>query len=165
MMGGAEKLWMGLLTGFNRFTPNPCELFKFPVDEFSFWNLVDAYKYFYELDLSGFDMVISGKYPAWMCQHPNHLVYMLHPLRGLYDQYGSQPTSLWGITSQQSNQVQYSPSVKYIWNLLGDSSTTIEVSLMRLTIAHDRAAGCPPIFLPRSVDSPRVARSGYPSYA
>ena len=126
MMGGAEKLWMGLLTGFNRFTPNPCELFKFPVDEFSFWNLVDAYKYFYELDLSGFDMVISGKYPAWMCQHPNHLVYMLHPLRGLYDQYGSQPTSLWGITSQQSNQVQYSPSVKYIWNLLGDSSTTIE---------------------------------------
>lgn len=134
MMGGAEKLWMGLLTGFNRFTPNPCELFKFPVDEFSFWNLVDAYKYFYELDLSGFDMVISGKYPAWMCQHPNHLVYMLHPLRGLYDQYGANRL-VYGASrlSSPTKSNIHLPSNTFgtFWVILPQLS---RISLMRLTI-------------------------------
>src|SRR5439155_7231797 len=36
---------------------------------------------------SHFDRVISLKYPAWMVQHPDHVCYMLHPLRGLYDTY------------------------------------------------------------------------------
>src|SRR6185437_13333476 len=26
-------------------------------------------------------------YPAWMVRHPNHVCYMLHKLRGLYDTY------------------------------------------------------------------------------
>ncbi|MGL5116032.1 MAG: glycosyltransferase family 4 protein [Beijerinckiaceae bacterium] len=41
-------------------------------------------------------MVISGKYPAWMLSHPNHRLYLLHRLRGLYDTYpfsvASQPS-------------------------------------------------------------------------
>src|SRR5258708_9316181 len=32
-------------------------------------------------------MVVPGKYPAWMVAHPNHVVYVLHRLRGLYDTY------------------------------------------------------------------------------
>ena len=39
------------------------------------------------LDLAGYDLVISSKYPAWMIRHPRHVVYMAHPLRGLYDTY------------------------------------------------------------------------------
>ena len=32
-------------------------------------------------------MVISSKYPAWICPHPHHVLWMFHPLRGLYDTY------------------------------------------------------------------------------
>ena len=48
-----------------------------------------SYQQFARLDLSHFDMVVSGKYPAWMIDHPHHVVWMLHPLRGLYDTYPS----------------------------------------------------------------------------
>jgi glycosyltransferase involved in cell wall biosynthesis len=40
-----------------------------------------------ELDLSHFDTVITTKYPAWMIRHPNKIVYMQHPSRGVYDLY------------------------------------------------------------------------------
>lgn len=86
-MGGAEKLYLGLQEQINRHTSHQCELIKVPIKENSFWELIDAYKTFYELDLSHFDMVISGKYPAWMLRHHNHRIYMLHCLRGLYDTY------------------------------------------------------------------------------
>ena len=115
IVGGAEKLWLGLFTAFNRFTQHPCELFKIPADEFSFWGLVDSYKYFYQLDLSEFDMVISSKYPAWMCQHPNHLVYLMHTLRGLYDLYGDQPIHLKDTT----------PGIQYVWDMLENPATDI----------------------------------------
>ncbi len=86
-MGGAEKLWLGLQTHINSLTPHPCELIKIATRERSFWELIDSYYRFYQTDLSHFDLVISGKYPAWMLQHPNHHIYMLHCLRGLYDTY------------------------------------------------------------------------------
>jgi glycosyltransferase involved in cell wall biosynthesis len=86
-MGGAEKLWMGLYSHINKYTEHQAELIKVPVKESNFWSLIDSYRDFYKLNLSHFDMVISGKYPAWMVEHPNHHIYMLHPLRGLYDLY------------------------------------------------------------------------------
>ena len=86
-IGGAEKLWQGLYNYINQHTNNQCELIKVPIKEHSFWDLIDAYHTFYKLDLSHFDMIISGKYPGWMVNHSNHHLYMLHPLRGLYDQY------------------------------------------------------------------------------
>lgn len=86
-IGGAEKLWSGLYNYINKHTVHQCELVKIPTKEDSFWNLIDSYHTFYNLDLSHFDMVISGKYPAWMTSHPNHHIYMLHTLRGLYDLY------------------------------------------------------------------------------
>ena len=87
MIGGAERLWHGLLEHLNRETPHDAELIKLPSREHNLPDLMATYRSFADVDLTHFDLVISGKYPAWMVSHPNHVVYMLHPLRGLYDTY------------------------------------------------------------------------------
>ena len=86
-VGGAEKLWWGLLRHINTNTPHQAELVKLPSREHNFWDLVASYQAFSELDVSHFDVVISTKYPAWMVSHPRHICYMQHRLRGLYDTY------------------------------------------------------------------------------
>jgi glycosyltransferase involved in cell wall biosynthesis len=86
-IGGAENLWWGLLESINQYTPHQADLIKLPSPERNFWELIDSYRSFSELDLTHFDLVISGKYPGWMVHHPNHICYMLHRLRGLYDTY------------------------------------------------------------------------------
>lgn len=86
-IGGAENLWWGLLNSINQYTSHQAELIKLPSPERNFWEVLDSYKRFYQLELGHFELVISGKYPAWMVQHPNHICYMLHRLRGLYDTY------------------------------------------------------------------------------
>ena len=86
-IGGAENLWWGLLEHLNRRTEHHADLIKLPTPERSFWEIVDSYRRWAALDVSGYDVVISGKYPAWMAEHPRHVVYLLHPLRGLYDTY------------------------------------------------------------------------------
>lgn len=85
--GGAEAFSRGLIRAFNERTPHTAELVELPVAEFTLPDLMHSYRSFSELDVSRFDMVISTKYPAWMVEHPNHIVYMLHKLRGLYDTY------------------------------------------------------------------------------
>jgi glycosyltransferase involved in cell wall biosynthesis len=87
VIGGAEKLWWGLLQHLNRQTPHHADIIKLPGPERDFWEVVDSYRRFSELDLRHYDAIISGKYPAWMSDHPRHICYMLHPLRGLYDTY------------------------------------------------------------------------------
>lgn len=87
VIGGAEKLFLGIQEYINKNTTNQCELIKLPTKEHTFWDLIDSYYAFHTLDLSYFDLVISGKYPAWMTNHHNHHIYMLHTLRGLYDTY------------------------------------------------------------------------------
>lgn len=62
-------------------------MFKVQSYESNLIELLESYRIFSELDLSTYDLVITGKYPAWMLNHPNHKVYMLHKLRGLYDTY------------------------------------------------------------------------------
>ena len=86
-IGGAENLWWGLLEHLNRRTEHHADLIKLPSPERDFWEIVDSYRRWSELDVTGYDVVISGKYPAWMAAHPRHVVYLLHPLRGLYDTY------------------------------------------------------------------------------
>lgn len=86
-VGGAEQLFWGIQDAIHEYTSHQCELVKIPAREDNFWNLIASYYSFYTLDLSHFDMVISTKYPSWMVQHGNHIVYMVHPLRGLYDTY------------------------------------------------------------------------------
>ncbi|GHA32606.1 glycosyl transferase [Devosia pacifica] len=86
-LGGAENLWWGLQKHLHENTEHSCDIVSLISPEGSFWELIDSYEAFAELDLSAYDLVISGKYPAWMVEHPNHVVYLLHRLRGLYDTY------------------------------------------------------------------------------
>ena len=86
-IGGAENLWWGLLDHLNRHTPHAADLIKLPTPERNFWEIVDSYRRWAAVDASGYDLVISGKYPSWMVAHKRHVCYLLHPLRGLYDTY------------------------------------------------------------------------------
>lgn len=87
VFGGAEGLLWKLVESINDLTPNQAELIKMPVKERSFWELIDSYYRFFNMDLSHFDLIISTKYPSWMVSHDNHIVYMVHHLRGLFDTY------------------------------------------------------------------------------
>jgi glycosyltransferase involved in cell wall biosynthesis len=91
MVGGAERLWWGLASYFNEETPHPTEVIKLPAPEGDLVSVVRSYEHFAMLDLRSFDLLISGKYPAWMVEHPNHVCYMLHRLRGLYECYFGEP--------------------------------------------------------------------------
>jgi glycosyltransferase involved in cell wall biosynthesis len=93
LVGGAEGLWWGMLDHLNRETDHVADLIKIPVKETSLADLVAGYEAFTRLDLSGFDAVISTKYPAWMVTHPDHTVYLQHRCRGFYDWY---PTAALG---------------------------------------------------------------------
>ena len=84
--GGAERLWNGLTAELRRQGVS-VELLKAPIRERTLTQLLKGYAAFAEWDLSHFDQVVTGKYPAWAIDHPNHRVWMLHPLRGLYDRY------------------------------------------------------------------------------
>lgn len=87
------------------------ELIKLPVDESNLPGLIDAYRRFAELDVSRFDRVISVKYPAWMVDHPDHVVHMFHPLRGLYDAYET-----FGLPLIAS---PHSPQARHLLDLIG----------------------------------------------
>lgn len=87
VMGGAENLWLGLQRYINEETTHYCELFKIPSKESSISEVLKTYQRFSKLDFEGFDKLISTKYPAWMCEHNHHVLYMQHTLRGLYDTY------------------------------------------------------------------------------
>lgn len=85
--GGAERLSAGLAGAISEREGVDVELVKLPSREQSFAELVESYASFSLLDLNHFDLVVSTKYPSWMVDHPNHVVYMVHPLRGVYDSY------------------------------------------------------------------------------
>lgn len=87
LIGGAEKLWWGMLRELNQRGSVRAELIKLPSPEADFFSLMDSYRSFSALDLHHFDAVISTKYPAFMVNHPRHVCYLQHRLRGLYDTY------------------------------------------------------------------------------
>ena len=78
---------MGMLNNLNRLSTHDVELIKIPCRDQEFWSLIKGYRQFSKLDLDHFDMVITTKYPAWMVKHHNHMVYLQHTCRGLYDLY------------------------------------------------------------------------------
>lgn len=113
-VGGAEKFYWGLQEYINKNTAHQCELIKVPVKEDDFWNLIESYYKFYNLDVSYFDVIIASKYPAWMTRHHNLHIYMLHCLRGLYDTYDFHR---FGTTEDLK---QSTPEVKEILNYIED---------------------------------------------
>lgn len=86
-IGGVENLLWKLCETINQKTIHQAELIKLPSREDNFWNIIENYYNFYKLNLNYFDLVITTKYPAWMIRHSNHICYMCHRLRGLYDTY------------------------------------------------------------------------------
>ena len=86
-IGGVENLVWGLCETINKKTSHRAELIKLPSKELSFWDLIDNYHQFYNIDLNHFDTVIVTKYPGWMVRHKNVIYYISHRLRGLYDTY------------------------------------------------------------------------------
>lgn len=86
-IGGAENLYWGLQNFINENTKHQCELIKLPSPESNLEELINSYERFSLLNLDSFDCVISTKYPSWMIHHRNHVCYLLHRLRGLYDTY------------------------------------------------------------------------------
>jgi glycosyltransferase involved in cell wall biosynthesis len=87
VVGGAERYWEGLVDALNAETEHEATLVKVTSAESNLAELVTSYVTFDAAVLDEFDMVISGKYPAWMVRHRNHIVHMSHTLRGLYDTY------------------------------------------------------------------------------
>lgn len=86
-IGGAENLWWGLQDHIQNETEHECDIVALISPEYDLDVLLKSYEAFSKLDLSAYDCVISTKYPAWMVRHPNHVIYMMHRLRGLYDTY------------------------------------------------------------------------------
>jgi len=87
VIGGAEKLFWGLLNAINQLTPHNAELIKIPCNGNHFWGIIEGAYRFSQLNLDHFDLVITTKDPAWLISHPNHMVYMQHKCRGVYDLY------------------------------------------------------------------------------
>ncbi len=87
VIGGAEKLFWGLLNAINQLTPHNADLIKIPCNGNHFWGIIEGAYRFSQLNLEHFDLVITTKDPAWLISHPNHMVYMQHKCRGVYDLY------------------------------------------------------------------------------
>lgn len=117
-IGGMEYLLWGLYEHINKDTKHIAELIKVPTDEQGFWPVIESYKRFYNLNLDHFDMVITTKYPAWMVRHKNHVCYMAHRLRGLYDTYHLTRLPLKVDTSH--------PLVRKIMQYMDDKRSTID---------------------------------------
>ena len=94
-VGGAERLWRSLAADLVA-RGHHAEVVALPTPETTLREVLEGYRTFLHLDVTRFDLVITGKYPAWMVSHPRHVRYLLHPLRGLYDTY---PQRLGALTA------------------------------------------------------------------
>lgn len=92
VLGGAENLLWGLQNALTS-AGNICDVVGVISPEATLAQVLESYQQWLDVDLRAYDIVISGKYPAWMATHPDHRLYLLHRLRGLYDTYPFQPGS------------------------------------------------------------------------
>lgn len=81
--GGAERLFEGLHAGL---TAIGCkaELVVVRCDEPDHRQIMANYRTVREMDLSGFDVVVSTKVPTYAARHPNHVLLLMHTVR-VYD--------------------------------------------------------------------------------
>ena len=101
-IGGAERALAGTRAAIEELTPHEAELVTVPVVEDNLVDLLAAYETFAHLDLSAYDRIVVAKYPAWMVHHPHKTIWMMHPLRGLYDTY-----HLLGLPEQVPNPADH----------------------------------------------------------
>jgi len=91
--GGAERFYAGLVRGFQEIG---CETSEIWVDapEPDFDTIIENYEKLSKLDLSGYDIVVSAKAPAYAIKHQCHVVYLMHTVRAfddLFDKTFTQP--------------------------------------------------------------------------
>jgi glycosyltransferase involved in cell wall biosynthesis len=103
--GGAERFYEGLqsalcLQGMD------VEIVAAIPDESSFEAILGSYLRFYDLDLAGFDGIISTKAPGYLARHPNHVCYLLHTMRRFYDMFDTEFPSADEITLEQRRRIQ-----------------------------------------------------------
>ena len=102
MEGGAERFYAGLVEALNKVGAH-AELVSIPADESSFERIISAYLAWQEVDLSGFDVVISTKAPTYAVSHPRHVLYLVHTIRVFYDMFEeSFPDANAGLIEQRT---------------------------------------------------------------
>jgi glycosyltransferase involved in cell wall biosynthesis len=85
-VGGAERLYAGLADALSA-QGLDAEVVPAISDEASFEGIRRSYLRFYDLDLSGFDGVVSSKAPSYAARHRNHVCYLMHTMRVFYDMF------------------------------------------------------------------------------
>jgi len=139
-LGGAENLIWGLQDAL-RAAGHDCDIVGQVSPERDLREVLRSYLAFADLDLSAYDCVISGKYPAWMAAHRDHRIYMLHRLRGLYDSYPG-----WPLPSELA-------ALPEVAALRQDGETSTDGALVRRSIEA---------FLSRDANSSTPAMLAYP---
>lgn len=84
--GGNERQWRSLTDALNQ-VGYDAELVGIVSPEGNLAEVLASYAMWHNLDVSRFDVVISGKYPAFVVRHRCHVRHLSHPLRGLYEHY------------------------------------------------------------------------------
>jgi glycosyltransferase involved in cell wall biosynthesis len=85
-VGGAERFFLGLAQALKD-VGTDVEIVRVQNSENGFHNIEETYLRYYDLDLSGFDGVVSAKAPAYVVRHPNHVCYLMHTMRSFYDMF------------------------------------------------------------------------------
>jgi glycosyltransferase involved in cell wall biosynthesis len=85
-IGGAERFYVGLRDALEAQGVD-AELLSIFSDESTLESIKRTYLRFYDLDLAGFDGIISTKGPGYAARHPNHVCYLQHTMRVFYDMF------------------------------------------------------------------------------
>ena len=104
---GAERHYVGMVQAFRQKVDT--EWIQVPISEYNWEAVLQGYLDCYELDVSGFDVVVSTKNPTYMVQHPHHVCWLLHQMRVFYDrfddEYGSLPAPILEERKQQRDAI------------------------------------------------------------
>lgn len=99
--GGAERLYDGLVAALRALGHQAHEL-ALHTDESSIEGVKRSYLQAYDLDVSGYDMVVSTKAPSWLVRHPRHVCWLVHTMRVFYDMFDDVfPSADAGIRAQR----------------------------------------------------------------
>ena len=104
-IGGAERFYVGLRDALRR-QGAAAEIVPVVSDEADFVAIKRSYLRFYDLDLSGFDGVISTKAPGYVVRHPRHVCYLQHTMRVFYDMFEREFPAPWPELLAQRRLIQ-----------------------------------------------------------
>lgn len=103
--GGAERFYDALVNAFGSLG-HQVEEIPVTVDEPNFDQIKRNYLACYDLDLNGFDVVVSTKAPTWVLRHPRHVCYLVHTIRAFYDMFDDLFPQPWPELNEQRNLIQ-----------------------------------------------------------